>query len=73
MNRGVAFFFGIWAFVVVTMIIGLSLEPKQARAQQTGPMTNKEVCQDMKDRGAFVQGGHIQDVINLCAKNGIRL
>lgn len=69
-----------WMFIVIIVALSFFIHtfvepvvtPEHAQAEQTGPMTNKEACQDLKE-GGFVQGGHMKDIVTLCAKEGIQL
>lgn len=70
----------VWVFIFVVTVAALFVHtfvepiavPTKAHAEQTGPMTNKEACQDLKEKGGFVKD-HLKDIVTLCAKEGINL
>lgn len=58
--------------LLIHMFIEPVVMPAKVHAEQTGPMTNKEACQDLKEKGGFMKD-HMKDIIILCAKEGINL
>lgn len=58
--------------VLVSWFVDSLVVPKHAEAKQY-PMTNKEVCQQLKEEGGWLQEGHMTDIIKLCAEYNIKL
>lgn len=63
----------IIGITILSVAIHLFVEPKQVHADMRPPMTNKEICEYIRDNKYAIPPGHMGDTVKLCAGHGVKL